>query len=262
MTIGDDGALHNHGFARYTAADTVPGLGAAQTHALLAPLADSFPRLPADPHDPTASRYRRYAAAILLPWQRTLTWIPGIPDPEFGAVGHFGQGQHNPEYPDTTRRFPYIDEEILHDRLLHRLILFDLDQVPWRDATDRHPVHVGVHLVRLATTSPATRAVSSPDCLHQDGGAESVYFVHLLARDNALGGDTVIAAPQCAGRAVEHVPDRLIRARFTLRQPLDAYGVIDNRVSHYVSPIRPADPTRPASRCAILIGLTPYIPQP
>ncbi len=257
----EDPTLETHGFARYSSDEVCSNLSMADVRALREPLTRYYADLPLDPNDPQANRYRRYASGVLVPWTQALIWMPGSPDLEFGTAFDFYQGDHNPEYPGTHRRFPYVDAEILDDPLLRHLVLFDVGKVLWLDAFTGGPIHVGVHFVKLSVAGWGAEAVSSPNCLHQDGGKFSMYFVHLLARDNAVGGENVIASPCCAGRRLEETPLDLIWARFSLEKPLDSYAVYDRRVSHYVSPVRRGDQPRPGARSAILIGLTPFVQQ-
>ncbi|MGH3824506.1 MAG: 2OG-Fe dioxygenase family protein [Pseudonocardiaceae bacterium] len=254
----DRPVLDTDGFARFTRTDILPGRTPAQVRARLAPLSRYYETLPLDPNAPHTNRYRRYARGVLLPWTRSVTWVPGTPDPEYGAITEFAQGGHNPEYPSARRRLPYIEAGILGDPLLRDLILFDLDAITWPQSILQNPVQVGVHFVKLRVDHAGEQAFSSPNCLHQDGGQLSMYFVHLLARANVAGGANVIAAPECAGQQEPDLSDHVIKARFTLDRPLDSYGVRDFQVSHYVSPIRVADPTHGGYRNTLLIGFIPY----
>ena len=198
---------------------------------------------------------------MILPWSRHISWVPGTPDPDYGTVALFNQGDRNPEHPGTTRRFPYIHPEILNQPLLRRLILFNLDHVGWPDPLTQHPVQVSVHFIRLLAT-PNSPAVASPNCFHQDGGADNTYTVHLLTRHNATGGINMIALPDCAGKSPDQLSNEQLHTQFTLKNPLDTYTVRDSKVSHYISPVHTSDNKTPGERAIILIGLIPYLTPP
>lgn len=108
---------------------------------------------------------------------------------------------HNPEYGRATRIFPYAPAHVLVDSLLTELVLFDLRHTGWPATVLKRPIHAGVHFVNLAVDSPCEVAVSSPNRLRQDGGTDSVYFVHLFDHSNITGGENLIAKPTCAGMA-------------------------------------------------------------
>jgi hypothetical protein len=243
---------------QFQAADIFPGTSVTALDDRLAVFRDHYARLPPDPNAPEANRYRCYARGVVLPWTRRITWGPGTPDLVHGQIAEFTQGQLNPEYLDQTRIFPYAPRGLLADPTLHHLVFFDLVHTDWPAAAMNVPIHVGVHFVNLLVNQPDQVATSSPDCLHQDGGMDSVYFVHLLDRNNVTGGATVIAEPACAGLTIHDVAEHQIRARFTLDEPLDSYAIIDSQVSHYITPVRTADAQQPGHRAAILIGLIPY----
>ena len=59
----------------------------------------------------------------------------------------------------------------------------------------------------------------------------------LIARDDIAGGENIIAGPDLCGKRSGKIPNRDIRARFTLEKPLQGWVVDDLKVSHYVSPV-------------------------
>lgn len=254
--------LERDGFARYSAEDFRLGLSETMPTEGLRPIAEAFKRLPPDPYAPRANRFRRYSRAVYLPWTQELTWIPGVPDDVHGLAAEFNQGGYNTEYENVRRLLPEIPTELRDDSLLLRLIRFDLDQALWLEELGKNPVHVGVHTVKLSVSDPADTAISSPNCLHQDGGAFTFTFAHLVGRSNAVGGENVIASPSCAGLLPENLSATVVKARFTLVEPLDTYAVHDPRVSHYISPVRCGDGQGPGERCVLLVGLAPLIVQP
>ena len=132
----------------------------------------------------------------------------------------------------------------------------------WLDELNRTPLYVGVHMIKLAVRDRAEQAVSSPDCLQQDGGSAATFtFAHLVACTNIRGGDNVIAVTGGAGRQPADLPPQDVHARFTLTGPLDGYAVHDHRVSHYVAPVRLGDEPGHGERRILIIGLVPYAPR-
>jgi hypothetical protein len=172
----------------------------------------------------------------LLPWTRRITWAPGTPDLVHGQIAEFTKGQLNPEYLDQTRIFPYAPHGLLADPHAPTLVLFDLVHTDWPATAMNVAIHVGVHFVNLLVNQPDQVATSPPDCLHQDGGMDSVYFLHLLDRNNVTNGAAVIAEPACAGLTIHDVAEHQIRARFTLDEPLDSYAIIECQPALSVMP--------------------------
>lgn len=215
--------LRARGFARFGAEQ----LGIApdgSTASDLALIREVFAALPPDPYAPGTNRFRRYSHAVYLPWKDELSWIPGTPDPVHGTVTDFSQGddEDDPESPRTRRVLPDIPEELRGNALLLRLLRWDIDQVLSLKNLGRRPMWAGVHLIRLGVDRPGQDAVSTPNCLHQDGGSASTFtFAHLISRTNVVGGENVIATPGSAGLQPED-PWTDIHADFTLTAPWTA----------------------------------------
>ncbi|WP_407563906.1 2OG-Fe dioxygenase family protein [Streptomyces sp. 184] len=253
-------SLRRDGFARYRAADL--GLDPAAYAGELAEIDEVYARLPPDPYAPSTNRSRRYSHAVYLPWTRRLTFVPGAPDAAYGTVTEYWQDDHNPEYPHMRRRLPDIPAAQQGNPLLLHLIHTDLAQAMWHEELQHAPLYVGVHMIKLAVHEPGERAVSSPDCLHQDGASAATFtFAHLIGCTNIRGGDNVIAAPEGAGRQPADLPPDDLYARFALTEPLDGYAVHDHRVSHYVAPVHLGDDPGPGERRILIIGLAPYAPR-
>ncbi|GAB2712398.1 2OG-Fe dioxygenase family protein [Kitasatospora kifunensis] len=246
------------GFARYRRKEVLEGVGDHYTDTQFEQIRRSFADLPADPYAEGSNRYRRYGGAVYLPWERSLTWLPASSHPRLGPVTEFYQGEYNPEYSGTRRYFSAIATEILENPLLREIVLFDAAQMLWLKDFGNGPLFVGVHFVKLAVDDLGDVAVSSPDALHQDG--EPFSFVHLISRDNVVGGVNVIAPPRCAGLRPEEVTRDLLHAEFTLEDPLDSFGVYDPLVSHYVSSVGRGNEPRGGERSVLLVGFTPYVP--
>jgi hypothetical protein len=158
---------------------------------------------------------------------------------------------------------PDIPAALRGNPLLLRLIRTDLDHATWLEDLQRTPVYVGVHLLKLAVHDSTDEAVSSPNCLHQDGGSHATFtFAHLIGCTNIRGGENTIADPEGVGRQPDDLPRTAVRARFTLTEPLDGYAVHDHRVSHHVAPVRLGDRPGPGDRRILIIGVAPYGPRP
>ncbi|MFJ6799062.1 2OG-Fe dioxygenase family protein [Streptomyces sp. NPDC091268] len=253
-------ALRERGFARYDAGR----LGITRTDSTAADLAairEVFAALPPDPYAPGTNRFRRYSHAVYLPWKDELSWIPGTPDPVHGTVTDFSQGEEDLEHPRPRRVLPDIPEALRGNALLVRLLRWDIEQVLALRNLARRPLWAGVHLIKLAVDDAGRQAVSSPDCLHQDGGSAGTFtFAHLISRTNVIGGQNVIATQGSAGLQPDD-PWTDVLADFTLTEPLDGYAVHDCKVSHYVGPIRAGSEPGPGERSILIVGIAPYVPQ-
>jgi hypothetical protein len=248
----DTGSLLSEvGYERYDLADL---LNISDSDADFKALLVEFDDLPADPYATDACRYRRYARGVVLPWSRMLIWIPEVRQAgENGASGYF-QGDHNPDYAGIVRTLPAIPESALNNQLLKDIVLFDFDQTRWDSADAVWPLHVGVHLIKLSTDEDGREAISSPNELHQDG--EPFVFAHLMYRRNAVGGHNVIAPPRCRHLLPSEISPDLIMAEFELAKPLESYGITDEKVSHYVAPIKKGALAEPGERAVVLVDFT------
>ncbi|MEO6702185.1 MAG: 2OG-Fe dioxygenase family protein [Jatrophihabitantaceae bacterium] len=251
--------LRREGYARYYAA-TLSGKPARARglHELVA----AFDDLPPDQYAVGSNRFRRYSQLVYLPWFDFLSWVPEAQDPELGSIAGYFQDGYNPDYRGSRRYFPGLPAAVKDNVLLTELIRANIDQVLWHEELSHAPIYVGVHLIKLSVDGPDKIAVSSPNCLHQDGGKTMFTFAHLITCDNVIGGENVIADPACAGRLPAEVPAENIHARFRLSEPMDSYVVHDHRVSHYVSPVSLADQGGGVgSRGIIIMGIAPFAPK-
>jgi hypothetical protein len=248
LTTSAAQSLQTDGYCRFQLSDDAGGLGRLQA---------AVDRLPTDPYAPTANRARRYSNGVLLPWSRRIEWMPTRMGPH-GPYSEYYQGDFNPEYLSMTRRLVPFEEELLSDPFLHEIVWNDFDLTFWHEAQLIRPFVVGVHLVRLLVTKPGDQAISSPNCLHQDG--EPFTFVHLVKRENAIGCTTAVGVPGCAGKMPEEVDPESIHTQFELQQPLESYGVHDPKVAHYVSALQRGPEDRAGVRAALLTDFTPLVP--
>lgn len=247
-----DSDFRRLGFVRH---DLASHFGVTDDDKSYTALTTAFDHIPEDAYAPGSGRYRRYARGLILPWSGQFTWIPPLErQPRTGLNGYY-QGTYNPEHTGMVRYLPDIGQEARRNDLLLEMIMFDFEQTYWNEEDLAGPLHVGVHLVKLTTNKDDMDAVSSPNELHQDG--EPFTFAHLVYRRNIEGGVNVIAPPRFRGRQPEEVPDGERLAKFELTDPLESYGVADDLVAHYVSPVRKGKGVEPGERAVILIDFTP-----
>ncbi|MFF5480065.1 2OG-Fe dioxygenase family protein [Streptomyces sp. NPDC012935] len=244
--------LSKNGFAKWNLADV---FGISESDSNYQALAGEYDNLPEDPYAAGSGRYRRYARGLYLPWSKEFSWIPATEDQSRDGMNGYYQGNHNPEYVGVVRNLPAISERARNNQLLLDIIDFDFQQTRWNDVDAVWPLHVGVHLIKLSIDEDGGEAVSSPNELHQDG--EPFVFAHLMYRRNAEGGDNVIAPPKYRGMQPHQVPDDEVMASFELTRPLEAYGITDKLVSHYVGPIRKSDGEGPGERAILLTDFVP-----
>jgi len=215
----------------------------------------AYEDLPIDPYATDSGRHRRYARGIFLPWSREFFWMPATATQTENGMHGYYQGSNNPEFPDVVRELPAITDDVCSNPLLERIVQFDFDQTSWSEDDASWPLYVGVHLIKLHIEEDGAEAVSSPNELHQDG--EPFVFAHLIYRDNAVGGENVIATPPHRGKQPSDVPDSDILSSFEMTTPLEGYGITDNKVSHYVAPIRKGSDARPGERAILLADWVP-----
>ncbi|MYX99381.1 hypothetical protein GT045_32415 [Streptomyces sp. SID486] len=253
------GRLRRDGYARLRGTDL--GLDAEELAGDLAQLARAFEDLPLDPHSPDSNRFRRYSHAVYLAWTDELSFIPGTPDDEFGTVSEFWQDEYNPEFPDAHRKLPDLTPELQSNRAVRAIIRADLAEALWLPQLHTAPVYLAIHMIRLAVRDRTQVAVSSPNCLHRDGGSPALCtFAHLIDRRDITGGENVIATPESAGRQPDDVDPGDIHERFVLSDLLDGYGVHDHSVSHYVGPVRLAENAENGHRDVFIVGIAPFTP--
>lgn len=147
-------------------------------------LLEYFSNLPEDDYAPNFNRYRRYSRAIILPETEDIYWLPTINKNNVEYSAYF-QGKFNPEHPGAYREFHSIEKNIRNNKLLNEIIKANYKETFWNKEDKILPIHVGVHFVKLYVEKDGDKAISSPDCLHQDG--EPFSFAHLIERTNVKG---------------------------------------------------------------------------
>ncbi|WP_210133578.1 2OG-Fe dioxygenase family protein [Staphylococcus sp. GDY8P197P] len=239
--------LQKDGYSRYDLMKSLNYEGIEQDYnEILAYFAD----LPEDDYSPNLNRYRRYSRAIVLPGTEDVFWLPTIERNGVDYSAYF-QGKFNPEHSGSYREFHSIDENIRSNKLLNDIIIANYHETFWNEEDKILPIHVGVHFVKLYVENDGDKAVSSPNCLHQDG--EPFTFAHLIERKNIVGGTNAIAVPEAAGNNPEDTDENNIIEVFEMENPLESYGVYDPNVSHYVSPVEKGSEQGTGLRSVILI---------
>ena len=132
---------------------------------------------------------------------------------------------------------------MLENEFLQQLILTNFSQTPFAAADLQLPFDVGLHVIKTVPRLDQA-AVASPNCLHKD--TEPFTFIHLLARENIVGGENIIT---------DNAKEPLFIA--TLSKLMDTIVVKDDSVYHHVMPINLADPQAPGFRTVLLIDFTP-----
>ncbi|MBC1475774.1 2OG-Fe dioxygenase family protein [Listeria grandensis] len=220
----------------------------------------AFEDLPMDAYATGLHRYRRFSRAVILPWSNQVEWLPAIVNEDGDEVAEYFQGAFNPEFKDAYRSFPMLQQEMLENELLKRIIQFDFAQTYWDKRDMVMPVNVGVHFVKLKVERDGDAAVSSPNCLHRDG--EPFTFAHLVRRQNVVGGLNVIATVDDVDQLPGAIDTGHIFADFVLTEALESYGVADVAVSHYVSAVHKGTGDEAGERSMILIDYQPTVVKP
>ena len=99
--------------------------------------------------------------------------------------------------------------------------------------------HVEVHQFRIEAR-PGAEGKPTPEGMHRDG--VDWVLVLMVGRENIAEGTTTV-----------HTLDGRLLGSFTLRAPMDAALVDDNRVFHGVTPVRAEDPAQPAHRDVLVV---------
>jgi hypothetical protein len=123
------------------------------------------------------------------------------------------------------------------------MIVADFNQTPFAATDLVQPFDVGLHVIKTVPRQDRA-AVASPNCLHKD--TEPFTFIHLLERENIIGGENIIT---------DNAKEPLFIA--TLKDLMDTIVVKDDAVYHHVMPITLANPQAPGFRTVLLIDFTP-----
>jgi hypothetical protein len=197
-------------------------------------LSDSL-TLPKDKYCPEQTRYRRHSRLILLPWEKKLLAWP--------KNGYFQDSQINVDDGGVVREFEPLSAAMLDNAFLQELIFADFNQSPFQASDLLQPFDVGIHVIKTVPRREEA-AVASPNRLHKD--TEPFTFIHLLARENVVGGENIVA---------DNTKEPLFIG--TLTNTMDTLVVQDASVFHHVMPIKLVDEGLPGFRTVLLIDFTP-----
>jgi hypothetical protein len=258
MNPTEPAALQEIGWARYDCARILDG-PLNGFDGSLERLRQFFRGLPPDRYAPESRRFRRHTRGVFLPWEDRLSWMPNIEDAQYGGVIDYDMQGFNSEFAQTKRQMPAIPDEIRLDPFIERIVRFDVAETLWLGDFARTPLSVGMGCVLLSVDEAGQEAASTPNILHQDGGAVAFTFVHLVLRDNVEGGINYISPPRCVGMLPWELTETMIDAEFTLNEALDTFAVHNSRVSHYVSPVRRGNANTVGQRGVLIVAVSPLV---
>ncbi len=147
----------------------------------------------------------------------------------------------NALYGGQPRTFAPLTPEALDNEFFHALVKFNLQQLAEVGAS----VAIHAHMVRVVARA-GEPGEPSPEGLHQDGF--DFISIHLMRRENVVGGETNICA---------HHNHRIASA--VLANPLDSLYVNDRVLYHGTSAISPAG-LGDALRDVLLLSYSPAEP--
>lgn len=203
----------------------------AAPDAALADFAESWNRLEMDGFMADGGRYRRRRLANFLALPGEAGHRRGLHRP------HFQASVHNTLNGGVDRWFAPVEDAVARNPVCTGLLGLG------REVADGlHPGtswFVEMHQFRVEA-APNAPGLPTPEGVHHDG--VDVVLIAMLARTNLRGGETLVTDD--AGTEL---------ARFTLDGLLDLTIVDDARVMHGVTPVEPADPTRPSSRDVLVL---------
>lgn len=134
------------------------------------------------------------------------------------------------------------------------LVKRDFLLTPLSDAKD--DAYAGAFHVIRHVVAQGEKAASSPDLIHTD----DVLLSFVLVRRNVDGDVNCIARIHHKGKTRNVVPIEEALAQITVTEPFDGYAFIDDRVGHYVSPIRVADGHIEGARTVLIVDFAPLRP--
>ncbi|WP_160121872.1 2OG-Fe dioxygenase family protein [Rhodovarius lipocyclicus] len=220
--------LREQGFTRLRPAQMAASLPVPA--AALAEFAESWNRLETDRFMADGGRYRRRR-------HTSFNALPGRPALRNLHRPHFQATVHNSLNGGLDRWFAPVEDAIAHGPALEALLAFGTGVV--NDLRPATPWFIEMHQFRIEAAA-GFPGYPTPEGVHHDG--VDFVMIAMIARTNLAGGETVIT---------NDAGDEL--ARFTLDGLLDTAFVDDARVMHGVSPVKPADATRPSCRDVLVL---------
>jgi hypothetical protein len=232
--------IRRDGFAFLAAPALGAMLGAPGGLPDWARFAASWNDLPLDTHLPDGHRYRRRRHATLSARAGEVEFRVEPHQPHYQSL------DYNPLVGGIERWFEPIRPDVVASAPFAAVARFCLALFgSLRPETDWH---IECHQFRIEARAGAA-GLPTPEGSHRDG--VDYVLVLLVDRVNIESGTTTV-----------HDLDGRPLGSFTLREPLDAALVDDARVKHGVTPVRPADPARPAYRDVLVVTFRAKLPAP
>ncbi len=214
--------------------------------------------LPLDRYARKQDRFRCLNHAVYTPSNRRLTFRPACVDPETGErYVPFTLGDENPEHAHETRRFAPMPNAMRDNPALLQLVRRDFELTPFAERATDDAFAVTFHVIRQVV-EPGGFAVSTPDLVHTDDVLLS--FVHVIEREDVVGGVNLITKREHAGKRWDAVPIEDVHALVTVTDPFSGYAFLDDKVGHYVSAIKAASKDKAGARTILIVDFAPMRP--
>lgn len=177
-------------------------------------------------------RERRYGRYCYIPAERSIRLLTHRPYFQSETANSYAGG--------IDRIVDPVTETSVNNPLMNALIDFNYAQFPARDEHASDTWEVACHQFRIIAT-PDEVGEPTPEGIHRD----EIDFgaIHLMSRTNVTGGQSKI-----------YNNDREQIAEFALESRMDTMYWADHSVLHAVTPINPADASRPAVRDILILG--------
>lgn len=179
--------------------------------------------------DGGAYRYRRYAV-FQAQEEGGLT--------QLDEQRHYQSVVYNTLNGGLYREYPCFEDSTLDNPVFRELLEYTRDSVQ-KARRDMASWRFETHQFRILANGEET-GKPVPEGIHQDG--VDYVFIFMVDRANVRGGVSRV-----------YKPDGHLMAELKLRQPMDFMVVNDHTVFHYVTPVYPRKPDRPAHRDVLVI---------
>ncbi len=151
---------------------------------------------------------------------------------------HYQSRTYNPLQGGIERWFEPVSSLVGQSRSLHTILQFGAKLFNTL-TSNKASWYVEVHQFRIEANRNEP-GLPTPEGVHRDG--VDYVMVFLVKRENISSGTTTI-----------HAIDNVLLDSFTLRDPLDAALLDDNRVFHGVTMVHALDPQMPAWRDVLVV---------
>lgn len=141
------------------------------------------------------------------------------------------------------RVYPPLEEHIISNPFLHQLMVDVYLQLPESERTASKHWEIGVHLYRIVGKEQAP-GFPAPEGAHQDG--HEFTSITLINRSNVVGGESIFLDF-----------DKKVRIKHVLSEPIETAIFNDRKGLHDVTPIRPENINKIATRDVCGFSLNP-----